>query len=162
MVDQLQEIEERSWLATAENGYPRFAHKASKQFWIRAIKESLGPRDQVDCWVMTLDSKPVSFVFTLTCGRSRYVLANQYIEDVKDHRTGSTLYRYMMEEGIERGIQLFDFGDSEIHYKRLWGASYQDSLDSYIVIPNAILSKLAHGYTALKAKLSDIFTRPDI
>lgn len=153
MIDDLGEIERRSWLADAENGRMRFATDAGRALWAGLIDQVLSPYDQVDCWVMSLDGRPVSFCFTLTILPVRYVLANNYDETVKSHRTGSTLYRHMMEDGIHRGVRRFDFGSGELHYKSLWGATYQGSLDSYVVVPNGLVGKLAKAAWAVKQRI---------
>jgi CelD/BcsL family acetyltransferase involved in cellulose biosynthesis len=141
IIDDLGRIERHSWLATKDKGHMRFACDPGRTFWQRLIDSSLSPNDQVDCWIMRLDGQPVSFCFTLTSGPARYVVANQYDETVKKFGTGKTLYRHMMKDGINRGIRRFDFGDNELHYKKDWGASYQDCLDSYIAIPNRVLGR---------------------
>ena len=169
MIDDLGTIEGRSWLAGSTDGHMRFVTPADRQFWARLIDRSLSPNDQIDCWIMHLDGRPISFCFTLTALPVRYVVANHFDEEFKNHRTGSTLYRYMMEDGINRGVRHFDFGDGELHYKKLWGAAYQTTLDSFLVVPNASLGFLASTARSLtrlvkpkseRASLPD-FDRPD-
>ncbi len=159
MLDQLASIEQRSWLVERDGGKMRFVGSAHREMWSRLINETLSPNDQVDCWMMSIDGQPVSFCFTLTSGPVCYVTANNYDEAVKDHRTGSTLYRYMIEDSMSRGVRTFDFGSGELHYKRLWGASYQDSLDTYFAVPNSILGRIASMGLSCRTALSMLTNR---
>jgi|GEM_PF-2167864 len=138
MICDLDTIEAASWMTTRGTGVPRFTNPDLRHFWTEMSSEYLSPNDHIDCWVMSLHDKPVSFCFTLNDGQTRYVIANQYDNDVKDHRTGSTLYRYMIEDGIERGIRRFEFGDGDLHYKSLWGAEVRDYSDTWLAIPNRV------------------------
>jgi CelD/BcsL family acetyltransferase involved in cellulose biosynthesis len=162
MIEELGTIEQRSWLANAQNGHMRFATPSGKELWTRLIDRSLSPQDQVDAWVMSLDGRPISFCFTLTALPTRYVIANSYDEAFQDHRTGGTLYRYMMEDGINRGVRQFDFGDGELHYKRFWGASYQDHLDCYFAIPNRFIGAAARGALAASRLMRGILNRKPV
>jgi hypothetical protein len=138
MISDLNTIEAASWMTTRGTGIPRFTNPDLRHFWSEMILRYLSPEDRIDCWVMSLHDKPVSFCFTLNDGQTRYVIANQYDNHVQDHRTGSTLYRYMLEEGIERGIQRFEFGDGDLHYKSLWGAKIRDYSNTWLAIPNRV------------------------
>jgi len=139
MISDLNTIEAASWMTTRGTGVPRFTNPNLRHFWSEMITRYLSPQDRIDCWVMSLHGEPVSFCFTLNDGLTRYVIANQYDDAVKDHRTGSTLYRYMLEDGIERGIRRFEFGDGDLHYKSLWGATIRDYSDTWMAIPNRVL-----------------------
>ena len=143
MIKDLQTIEAASWMAVREASVPRFANPELSKFWSVVTDQCLSSRDQIDCWVLSFHDTPVSFCFTLNDGETRYVIANQYDESVKDHRTGSTLYRYMIEDGIDRGIRRYEFGDGDLHYKSLWGAGVTDTSDTWFVVPNKLLSKIA-------------------
>ncbi|GAB4515072.1 MAG: hypothetical protein Tsb0020_33680 [Haliangiales bacterium] len=152
LIADLGAIERRSWLGQSEDGYLRFAPALNAAMWRRLIVDALSPADQIDAWVLYLDGAPVSFCFTLTDGDVRYVIANNYDQAVRTHRTGSTLYRRMMRDGIERGVTQFDFGGSEIHYKSRWGASYQDASQTMLLVPNTLVSGAAKPMTRLYAQ----------
>lgn len=131
----LKSIEAHSWMATRPDAVPRFTNEALLSFWHRLTDDCLSPRDHLDCWVMTLDERPVSFCFTLTCGSIRYVIANNYDNSVRRFKTGSVLYRHMIQNGIERGIRRFEFADGSLHYKSRWGAEIDGSRDTWIAVP---------------------------
>jgi hypothetical protein len=120
LFEQLAAIESRSWLT--KRGTPRFIGSNAQVLWNELTTRVLTPNDNLDCWTMFLDGRPVSFCLTLTAGTCRYVIANNYDERCRDHRTGSTLYRYMLEEAFERRVRRVDFGRGEMHYKGYWGA----------------------------------------
>jgi len=142
MIQDLQTVEAASWMASREASVPRFSNPDLSNFWSVVTAQCLSLKDQIDCWIMSFHDTPVSFCFTLNDGETRYVIANQYDESVQDHRTGSTLYRYMIEDGIERGIRRFEFGDGDLHYKSSWGAAVTDRSDTLLVVPNKLLSKI--------------------
>jgi len=142
VVQDMSRIESRSWLMQAPGGRPRFQSSADQQFWKLLIQDVLAPRDQFDCWILSLQDEPVSFCLTLTADTVRYAIANSYDQAVRDHRTGSTLYRYMMEDAIARGVRHVDFGTGELHYKKYWGATYQDAVDTYAVATNRMVGRL--------------------
>lgn len=142
MLAALAHIERRSWLVKAPNGRPRFIADMDQRFWTKLTQEALVPNRQLDCWVMFADGLPISFVFALTAGSTRYVIANQYDEDFAAHRPGSLLYFRMFEEGYSRGLTRYDFGTNELHYKQQWGAKYSDRLDTFTVATNRLVAGL--------------------
>ncbi|MFN0197618.1 MAG: GNAT family N-acetyltransferase [Planctomycetaceae bacterium] len=142
MIADLARIEQQSWLVKSARGRTRFSTDVAQSFWKRLIGEALTPNDQFDAWIIRFDDRPVSFGVTLTSQTTRYVIANQYDEAVSEFRTGSTLYRYMIEEGIQRGVRTFDFGDGGIEYKKYWGAEYVDNVETFLVAPHWATSQL--------------------
>lgn len=143
MLDALQSVESASWMSTRASAVTRFQNPALVEFWEKMTNEFLSPCDHIDTWVMSLDRKPISFCLTLTSGDVRYVIANNYDEQAREFRTGSTLYRHMLQEGFERGIRTFEFGDGDAEYKGLWGATPGAFCDTWIVVPNRILAPIA-------------------
>jgi CelD/BcsL family acetyltransferase involved in cellulose biosynthesis len=139
MFADMHVIEAASWMATREKAVPRFANPNLIRFWTQLTIEHLSPRDHLDCWVMSFDGHPVSFCFTLTDGTTRYAIANNYDNTVRDHRTGSTLYWKMIQDGIERGVRRFEFGDGDLHYKTLWGAGVEGCRRTYLAVPNRLV-----------------------
>lgn len=142
LITELGIVESCSWLVNAENSHPRFMPGTGDQLWQQAIDSTLGPAGQFDCWVMRADGEPVSFVFTLTSGETRFFIANNYAEAVADHRTGSTLYQLVVEDAIARGLTTLDFGSDEIHYKQRWGATYTDNITT-LFVGSSLLARLA-------------------
>ena len=146
MFAAMSAIEAASWMTTREKAVPRFTNAELTRFWTHLTTDYLAPRDHLDCWIMRFEDRPVSFCFTLTNGSTRYAIANNYDNSVKDHRTGSTLYRKMIQDGIERGVRRFEFGDGDLHYKSLWGANVKGCRRTYVAVPNRLL-----GYAATVA-----------
>ncbi len=142
MIFDLAQVEQQSWLVKSARGRTRFSSEVAQRFWTRLIGEALTPNDQFDAWVIRFNDRPVSFCVTLTSQSTRYVIANQYDEAVSEYRTGSTLYRYMIEEGIGRGVRTFDFGDGGIEYKKYWGAEYVDTVETFLVAPHWLSSRI--------------------
>ncbi|MEX0725867.1 MAG: GNAT family N-acetyltransferase, partial [Planctomycetaceae bacterium] len=142
LVADLAQIEQQSWLVKSARGKTRFTSPVAQRFWTRLIDEALSPQDRFDAWIIRFNDRPVSFCLTLTALPARYVIANQYDDAVADYRTGSTLYRHMIEEGMARGVRTFDFGDGGIEYKKLWGAEYVDAVDTLLVAPHPLTSRL--------------------
>ena len=143
LFESLKLIEANSWMSVREDAVPRFTNDDLRQFWHRLTQQHLAPHDHIDAWVMFQNAEPVSFCFTLTSGTVRFVIANNYAQSVRDHRTGSILFRYMLQDGMERGIRCFEFGDGNIEYKSQWGAKYGDRCDTYAVVPNRLFGAVA-------------------
>jgi CelD/BcsL family acetyltransferase involved in cellulose biosynthesis len=146
----LNTIESASWMSTRGAAVPRFSNPSLSNFWTQLTLGHLAPNDHIDCWVMSFNDHPVSFCFTLTNGSTRYVIANNYDDTVKDHRTGSTLYWNMIQDGIERGVRRFEFGDGDLHYKSLWGAEVESSRETYFAFPNGLVGYAASAAFRLK------------
>lgn len=146
----LGHIERRSWLAKARNGRLRFASDIDQQFWRKLTQQSLVPNGQLDCWLMSADEIPISFVFSLTAVSTRYVIANQYDEDFAEYRTGSLLYLRMFEDGFARGVTRYDFGTNELHYKQQWGAQYVDRVETFTVATNRLVAGIWRAGIAIK------------
>lgn len=153
LVTTLGQIEKRSWLANDPRGRTRFLGETAQQFWSDLIQESLVPNGQLDCWTMSVDGLPISFVFAVTAGSTRYVIANNYDESFAVHRTGSLLYLAMFEEGFSRGVTRYDFGTNELHYKKYWGAKYLDRMDTFTVATNRIVAGFWKAGIKLKGLL---------
>lgn len=153
LVATLAQVEQRSWLPTDPHGRPRFMDSTAQQFWSELIQQTLIPLDQLDCWVMSADSQPISFVFALTAGSTRYVIANHYDEAFARHRPGSLLYRQMFKEGYSRGVTRYDFGTNELHFKKYWGAKYLDRMETFTVATNRIVA----GFWNAGIKLKGLF-----
>ena len=153
LIATLGQIEQRSWLPNDPRGRPRFMGATAQQFWLELIQQTLIPHDQLDCWTMSADGQPISFVLAMTSGSTRYVIANNYDESFATNRPGSLLYRRMFEEGFSRGVTRYDFGTNELHYKKQWGAQYLDRMDTFTVAANRIVS----GFWNAGIKLKGLF-----
>lgn len=132
LLANLCRVEENCWLYGRDSDL-RFVTPTLRSFWKGVIESAFAEGGQFDSWVMYMDARPISFVFSLTSGPTRYVIANNYDEDYKDHRTGNILYRHMFEDGISRGVRRFDIGTGSLHYKKFWGAVGHDRLDDQLL-----------------------------
>ena len=108
-------------MSTRESAVPQFSNPELYHFWQELTLRHLSPKDHLDCWIMYFNRRPVSFCFTLTDQVNRYVIANNYDENVAQYSTGSVLYWHMIRDGIERGVRRFEFADGHLHYKQRWG-----------------------------------------
>ena len=45
----------------------------------------------------------------------------------------------MIQDGIERGVRRFEFGDGDLHYKTLWGAGVEGCRRTYLAVPNRLV-----------------------
>lgn len=151
MFEALTTIEGASWMTTRALAVPRFTNPGIVQFWKQLTNEYLTPHDHLDCWVMSFEGHPVSFCFTLTDGATRYVIANNYDNAVRDHRTGSTIYWHMVQDGIERGVRQFKFGDGDLHYKSRWGATATDCRHTWLAFPNRLLGCAASAAVRVRS-----------
>jgi hypothetical protein len=142
MVADLAQVESRSWLATARDGGLRFASRQGNdrgaEMWRRLIDTELSPRDKLDCWITYFDGRPASFVFCLTAGATRYVLANNFDESLKHLRVGFIPYWHAVSDALDRGVEHLDYGSLHLQYKKHWGAAYKDALEFHYAVPNLI------------------------
>jgi hypothetical protein len=142
LVTDLAEAEKHSWLATASDGGLRFAARPGNdkgaEMWRRLIDTELSPRDQLDCWLTYFDGRPASFVFCLTAGTTRYVLANNFDESLKHLRVGFIPYWHAIDDALERGLEHLDYGSLHLDYKKHWGAEYKDALEFHYAVPNLL------------------------
>ncbi len=153
MLAALGQVEQRSWLVNDPRGRPRFIALTDQRFWTELIQQSLAPNGHLDCWLMRANGRPISFVFALTSGTTRYVIANSYDAAFAAYRTGSVLYRRMFEEGYSRGVTRYDFGTNELHYKKRWGAEYTDQVDTFRVSTGRLIA----GVWRAGVKLKDLW-----
>ena len=136
----LAQVERRSWLADNPRGRPRFLGSVEQRFWSELIQEWLAPQGFFDGWLLLADNEPISFAVAATVGSTRYVFANQYDKAWSEFRVGSQLYWRMFQEGYSRGVTRYDFGTNDLHYKRRWGATAADRVESFAVSVNHVVS----------------------
>ena len=84
-------------------------------------------------------------------GGTRYELANNYDEAFAQYRPGKILFLRMFEEGYLRGVTRYNLGTKELHYKQLWGATYQDNIDTYTVGRNQLVGGFLKAGVMLKS-----------
>jgi hypothetical protein len=140
IMGELGSIENDSWLR--KSGDMRFAPERNKRFWLRALAHpSLSDNTRV--WIMYLNGRAVSFCFCIDAGDCRYVLANNYTEDVAPHSTGSILYHRMFIDAFERRIASVNLGQGDSGYKARWGATPDIRLMDYTLFAPGFLGRVA-------------------
>lgn len=147
LIEHLATIERGSWLRKAEPEKPRFLDPDTATMWQRLVVETFSPQGTFDCFVLYLDERPIAYGLCLTVVPVRYYVFTGYDLEFRKRSVGSIIYRYVMEEGIERGVQRFEFGSQHMYYKKRWGAQVHASLDTLLVFPNRLvrgLARLAH------------------
>ena len=137
IVDDLAAIEGKSWL-NSESGSPRFATEGQREFWTRLIQQDVGDICCFDLWIMYLDSVPISLCTALSAGKIRWLLATNYDQEFAKFSTGSILRRYLMKDGIDKGIETFDYGAGGGHFKPRWGTENRDDNRRYAVLPRGL------------------------
>lgn len=133
MIQDLADIESRSWLMNDPQGRPRFISTQSQGLWSQLLTESLIPNQQFGCWLMRLNGQAISFVFTIDSGNVRFVIANQFDQEFKRFSPGGLLYREVVQDAILRDdLQWVDFGTGDPHYKQRWGGEAVDREVEYV------------------------------
>ena len=137
---ELQKIESESWVA--ESGEPRFLGENNFRFW-KSLLQGHELRKVVKVWMLYLDGEPVSFCLVLDTGPIRYQLINGYSKSVKQHSTGHILFKEMIFDAIETGVERICFGQGDPGHKGEWGAKPSVELIDLVAIKPGLFSKLA-------------------
>lgn len=127
VIDSCAEVEGQSWLAADDNGKTRVYGRES--FWKSYVADAEGSR-RLSVWVVSLDSKPIAYSLALDSGSCRYSISGQYDEHYKKFGVGIIADMSMFEQSLESGITLVNMGDGDSEYKRRWGATPDDELQS--------------------------------
>jgi len=137
---ELQKIESESWVAAS--GEPRFMGGKNFRFW-RGLLQDCGLSRSIKIWILYLDDDPVSFCLVLDTGSIRYQLVNGYSKSVKQYSTGHILFKEMILDAIETGVERICFGQGDPGHKREWGAKSPVQLIDLIAMKPGLFGKLA-------------------
>ena len=141
VINDLGRVEEQSWLVSRA-GTLRFLGERNHRFWLGLLSQSEAG-DHARVWLMHFRGLPVSFCVAMDYGCVRYVLANQYAETVRNYRTGSVLYRYVIRDAIDSGaVSAINFGTGDSGYKSRWGAKPSFGLKDWIAFPPGARGRL--------------------
>jgi CelD/BcsL family acetyltransferase involved in cellulose biosynthesis len=150
---ELQKIESESWVASS--GEPRFMGEKNFRFWMDLLQDYDMSRS-IKIWMMYLDDDPVSFCLVLDAGSIRYQLVNGYSKSVKQYSTGHILFKEMIFDAIETGVERICFGLGDPGHKGEWGARPSVELTNLIAMKPGLFGKLAsvaHNTTTKFVKL---------
>jgi CelD/BcsL family acetyltransferase involved in cellulose biosynthesis len=147
LLRELQDIESRSWVATSGN--PRFMGEQNGAFWTRALAhEHLGRA--VKTWMLYLDDAPVSFCMVIDAGPVRHQVINGYAQDAGRFSTGHIIFKAMIHDALERGMERINFGLGDPGHKAAWGARRSSGLTDIIALrPGAFGGLAVSGYRLL-------------
>lgn len=130
-VRDLGMVEAKSWQCR-EGGTLRFLGERNRTFWAGLPPDS-GTGGGFSVWLMYFNGEPVSFCFCLDCADIRYIVANNYAEQVHGYSTGSVLYKHVFRDAIESGIsRSVNIGMGDSGYKSRWGATPSFQLVDWI------------------------------
>jgi len=137
---ELQKIESESWVAAS--GEPRFMGEKNFQFWMGLLQDYDLSRS-IKIWMLYLDDDPVSFCLIMDSGPIRHQLVNGYSKSVKQYSTGYILFKEMIFDAIETGVERICFGQGDPGHKREWGAKSSVELIDLIAMKPGLFGKLA-------------------
>jgi len=159
--DQLAEIERNSWVAR-KGGNFKFEGPRNRCFW----QSVLGDKYISSCtvaWILSIDGKPISFLFALVSGDCEYILANCYHEGMKAHSPGHILACHALTDAVRRRISKVNWGQGDSGYKQRWGAHSRMSLLDYLILPPgligrcvALVGKVQGGYSLVTSKNEEL------
>jgi len=115
--------------------------------------QDYGLSRSIKIWMLYLDDDPVSFCLVLDTGPIRYQLVNGYSKSVKQYSTGHILFKEMIFDAIETGVQRICFGQGDPGHKREWGAKSSVELIDLIAMKPGLFGKLVsvvHSSSLLK------------
>lgn len=136
---ELQKIESDSGNSierTAIHGRKNF------RFWMGLLQD-YGLSRSIKIWMLYLDDGPVSFRLVLDTGPIRYQLVDGHSKSVKQYSTGHILFKGMIFNAIEIGVEQICFGQGDSGCKREWGAKSSVELIDLIAMKSRLFGKLA-------------------
>lgn len=119
VLGDIAKVEAASWVA--QKGEPRFMGQQNQAYWAMLTADPWFSR-AINVWLIYHEGAPVSFALTLDSGRTRYVIANGFDEQVASFRTGSKIYQELIFDAFSRGIVHINIGLGDSGYKSGWGA----------------------------------------
>jgi Acetyltransferase (GNAT) domain len=134
-------IERNSWLAGASGGHLIFATGADQKFWIHVVDDEFFS-SALALWLMYLDDRPVSLALTLDAGDRKFILANLYDEQFKNHSPGHILTDHVIREAIQRSQRYLDWGLGDSGYKQRWGAKPGYTLYDLLAFPPGPIGRI--------------------
>ena len=116
------------------NGNLLLSKVEDRRFWTQTVADEF-VASALTFWIMYLDERPVSFSLTFDAGETKFILANLYDEQVKEHRTGNILACHVISRAVDQQCRYIDWGMGDSGYKKLWLARPGYGLHDVIAFP---------------------------
>ncbi len=149
ILEECRAVEEASWLMRSSWPNFTFARGPEAQFWPLVSAGSLIPNGQFDCWIAYFDGQPIALRFAVTCGSTRYAIANQYDERYARYGLGWVLYLKDLEDCVARGVHRIDMAMGNDDYKRRWGGEDDVTEMEVLMLPPRWHGRIAAGLASL-------------
>ena len=149
-LEVLRKIESESWVA--RRGDPRFLGERNQRFWTQILRD---PQlsEAIKVWILHLDGNPISFCLVLDAGPVRYQLINGYSESAKRHSTGHIVFKRMIYDALDTGIERISFGQGDPGHKSEWGAKPSQNLFDLVALKPGLSGKVASAAYLTAQKL---------
>jgi len=158
MFRHLDTVEQNSWLRNA-GGDLRFSTGLDRDFWLDVSAGALAKQQQLQVWIAYHERDPVAFRFTLSCGSTSYLLANQYDEQVARYSLGWVLYMHQLKQAFQRGTRTIDLAPNDLHYKGRLGGKEADMRLEVLAFPDTAGGKLLGAGLRTARKLKTLLKR---
>jgi CelD/BcsL family acetyltransferase involved in cellulose biosynthesis len=146
-LDELADLERRSWVATDRDGVVKFADRRSRTFW-EALLADPALNALVSIWAVRCNDRIVSYSLNVDSGLTRYTLANGYDEAFSIHSPGTILAYHVFKDATERGLRKLEWGQGDSGYKRRWGAVPNLPLSDLIIVAPGAIRRVALRFFA--------------
>ncbi len=144
------DLHQRRWQASGEFG--SFVSAARRQFY-RELSSQLLSREQLDLWILELDSRPVAAEFDFRYRDTVYSLQVGFDPEYSEDRVGYALRGHLLRQFINEGIRHYDFLAGDGGYKDRWGGRSKFYHNVEFALPRTYGSRflfVQHAVTAMK------------
>ena len=114
--EMCEQVAQASWQGAVTNGNT-LTHGRVRDFY-RDAHAAAARLGMVDVNVLKVQGRPVAFLYNYVVGGRVTLLRMGFDASLSDHGFGSALLFRSIQDGIERGDQLIDFGPGDREHKR--------------------------------------------
>lgn len=142
-LDALAAIEGESWVAAArEAGDTKFLRPEERRIWESLLRDPV-LASMLSCDLLFVGGVPSAFVFSLTSGTVRYVIANSYSARLSQCSPGRILLYRSFQEAAEQGVETISWGAGDTGYKTQMGAQPGPEIVDLLIVRGASRAALA-------------------
>jgi hypothetical protein len=164
VMSDVEAIEMRSWVAR-EGGLIRFSGPQNRAFWSAFLADRAGS-EATRIWLLSFNGQAVSHCVTVDSSPVRYIITNAYLPEMENFSTGVIVLYDVLEDAINRGMQVVNYGEGDSGYKARWGFAAERTTHDWLAFPPGVkgtaLSGALGALTAVAALRSRTMSRASV